>query len=125
MLKYSSLLNFKQQLLGFWHPSVERCGVITAEHRIIEESNRSEFPEHAFVFDEGVLEQGAIATWHTHPVTTANLSIDDYRFFQSWPEMIHFIVGPDEVRCYQVQDGIVFCVDDEADYTPRTSEEAV
>jgi proteasome lid subunit RPN8/RPN11 len=125
MLKYSSLLSFKQQLSAFWSPGAERCGVINTHHEILEVPNRSKNPEFTFAFDEEVLEDRPIATWHTHPETPANLSIEDYRFFQCWPEMLHFIIGGDEVRCYQVHNGIVFCVDDEADYTPRASEEAV
>lgn len=125
MLKYSSLLNLKQQLNGFWSPGVERCGVIDANLEIIEVPNRSQNPEYTFAFDCDVLDDGPVATWHTHPATPANLSIEDYRFYQCWPAMIHFIIGSDEVRCYQVHNGIVFCVDDEADYTPRATEEAV
>ena len=120
MLSYSRILAFKEQLRGFWDPTLERCGTIDVNHQIVEVENQSKNPEFTFAFMMEDLENGAIATWHSHPTTSANLSIDDYRFFQSWPEMLHFIVGIDEVRCYQVHDGIVFCVDDEADYTPRT-----
>lgn len=125
MLKYSNLLSFKQSLLEFWSPGAERCGVIKENLDVLEVTNRSENPEYTFAFDVEVLDDGPVATWHTHPSTSANLSIEDYRFFQSWPEMLHFIVGHDEVRCYQVQNGIVFCVDDEADYSPRVSQETV
>jgi proteasome lid subunit RPN8/RPN11 len=99
--------------------------VISVNLDIVEVPNRSENPEYTFAFDAEVLDDGPVATWHTHPNTTANLSIEDYRFFQCWPEMLHFVIGVDEVRCYQVHNGIVFCVDDEADYTPRASEETV
>lgn len=124
MLSYSKILAFKEQLKGFWDPVVERCGTFDVNHKLIEVENRSKNPEFTFAFGIEDLEDGPVASWHSHPTTTANLSIDDYRFFQAWPEMIHFIVGIDEVRCYQVQDRIVFCVDDEADYTPRASEKA-
>lgn len=125
MLTYSEILSFKEQLRGFWDPKAERCGIITVNQEIREVANQAEDPENTFAFRLEDLEDGVIATWHSHPKTSANLSIADYRFYQSWPEFIHFIVGVDEVRCYQVHDGIVYCVDEEADYTPRAPEEAL
>lgn len=122
MLTYSEILSFKKRLRAFWAPEVERCGTVDVNREIIEVSNRSEDPKNTFAFQIEDLENGVKATWHSHPTTTANLSIDDYRFFQSWPEMIHFVVGVDEVRCYQVHDGIVYCVDDEEDYTSWQTE---
>ena len=121
MLSFSEIQAFKKQLQEYWDPVVERCGIIPSNRNVIEVVNQSKNPEYTFAFLFEDLDNDSLATWHSHPTTTANLSIDDLRFFQSWPEKIHFIVGIDEVRCYQVQDGIVFCVDDEADYTTRPS----
>ena len=125
MLTFSELETFKTRLEGFWEPGEERCGIVDLNLEIVEVQNRAEDPENTFAFQLEDLENGAKATWHTHPSTSANLSIPDYRFFQSWPEMLHFIVGAEEVRCYQVLDGIVYCVEDEEDYSPRESEEAL
>ena len=122
MLTFSEIQSFSIRLRGYWAPDVERCGVISRNLRIREVQNRSEDPKNTFAFQLKDLENGVKATWHSHPVTTANLSIDDYRFFQAWPEMLHFIIGVDGVRCYQVHDGIVYYVEDEADYSPRQDE---
>ena len=125
MLSYSKIQDFRKQLRGYWDLEVERCGLVDVNLELVEVKNQSKNPEFTFAFLFEDLDNDSVATWHSHPKTSANLSIDDLRFFQSWPEKIHFIVGSDEVRCYQVQNGIVFCVDDEADYTPRTFEEAL
>ena len=122
MLTFSELETFKTRLEGFWEPGEERCGIVDLNLEIVEVQNRAEDPENTFAFQLKDLENGVKATWHSHPVTTANLSIDDYRFFQAWPEMLHFIIGVDGVRCYQVHDGIVYYVEDEADYSPRQDE---
>jgi proteasome lid subunit RPN8/RPN11 len=124
MLTYSEILSSKELLRGCWDPVVERCGTIT-NLEVIEVLNRAQDPKNTFAFQIEDLENGAQATWHSHPVTSANLSIDDHRFFQSWPEMIHFVIGVDEIRCYQVQDGIVYNVEDEEDYSPREAQGAL
>ncbi len=49
----------------------------------------------------------AAATWHTHTIESANLSMDDYESFVSNPHMKHFIVAVSEVRGYEVVDGQV------------------
>ncbi len=49
----------------------------------------------------------AQATWHTHLVTSANLSMEDYESFVSNPDLKHFIIAADEVRGYEVVDGHV------------------
>ena len=125
MLTFSEIQTLKRQLLGYWGAETERCGVIEANQIIAEVPNLSKDPKNTFTFRMEDLHNGVEATWHSHPVTAANLSIEDYRFFQSWPQMVHFIIGVDGVRCYQVIDGIVYCVEDEADYSPRQDEGAL
>jgi len=120
MLTFSEIQQFKKQLTGNWHPDVERCGVINLEHQVLEVTNHSDTPERTFTF---VIEdiEGNVATWHSHPSGSANLSIDDYRFFQSWPNQMHFIICQSEVRCYIVSNGLVHLIDEEKDYPPRPS----
>lgn len=120
MFTYSEIQNFKTPLAELWDPGVERCGIITATGEIQEKRNRASDPTRFFEFDIKDLE-GAVATWHTHPQSTANLSIDDYRFFQSWPELTHFIVSLTDVRCYLTSKGLVHLVDEEKDHPSRIS----
>ncbi len=49
----------------------------------------------------------AVATWHTHPAATANLSLYDWDTFVSNPDLKHFIIAVDEVRGYEVVNGSV------------------
>lgn len=125
MLSFSEIQSFSGQLSGYWAADVERCGVITRTNTVLEVQNQAQDPKNTFAFQIKDLENDPKATWHSHPETTANLSIEDYRFFQSWPELVHFIIGVDGVRCYQVLDGIVYLVEDEADYSPRQDEGAL
>jgi proteasome lid subunit RPN8/RPN11 len=120
MLTFSEIQNTKKLLTAFWSPNVERCGTINPD--IVEQTNLAEDPQNFFQLAmEDLSPEVVLASWHSHPVTSANLSIEDYRFFQSWPKLFHFIIGVDEVRCYQVLDGIVYCVEEKEDYTPRIS----
>ena len=118
MLTFSEIQGFKKKLIGHWDPTVELCGVITPEGEIVEKPNLSSEPENRFEFALEDLE-GAVATWHTHPSGSANLSIDDYRFFQSWPNQTHFIISHDEVRCYTTWDDLVYLVEQEKDHPAR------
>jgi proteasome lid subunit RPN8/RPN11 len=120
MLSFSELQNFKKQLQELWIPEVERCGVIEAPDLILEKPNRARDPKHHFQFDIADLES-CHSTWHTHPATTSNLSIDDYHFFKSWPRKAHFIISSKQVRCYLVRKGHVFLVDEKEDHPERLS----
>lgn len=93
---------------------METCGVI-AEGKIRQTRNASPTPETNFEFLLSDLD-AVDATWHTHPTTSANLSVDDWYFFQTWPGLLHFIVSSSEVRCYTVIDGEVYGIDEEADH---------
>lgn len=84
----------------------------------VEMQNRAPDPLNHFEFQLEDLD-GAEATWHTHPQTSANLSIEDYWFFTSWPLLLHFVISEEEVRCYVSRDGHVFCIAEENDLPPR------
>lgn len=118
MLTFSEIQAFKQKLKKHWSPNVELCGVITPELGVEEKQNRSPEPEQRFEFALEDLD-GVVGTWHSHPNGTANLSLDDYRFFQSWPNQTHFIISHDEVRCYVTCEGLVHLVEEEKDHPTR------
>lgn len=108
---------FRTLLQTFYDPDRERCGVVDPSGEIIETPNLADDPTDRFRFDPAVLET-ALATWHTHRGDDANLSIPDWHFFKSWPNIPHFIVASKEVRCYlSPGDGLVYLEDDE-DYHP-------
>lgn len=120
MLPYSKILELKQSLNDWWSDGDERCGIITAEGEVTECQNLAKEPDDRFLFQEEDLKHAA-ATWHTHPKSSANLSLPDFYFFKSWPEINHFIVSSTEVRCYSTFDGLLYVTDDETDYPPRLS----
>jgi proteasome lid subunit RPN8/RPN11 len=115
MLTFSEIQSFKKKLSGHWNPTVELCGVITSELEIEEKTTRAEDPNQRFEFELCDLE-GTTGTWHSHPTGSANLSIDDYRFFQSWSNQTHFIISSNEVRCYLTCKGVVYLIDEEKDH---------
>ena len=120
MLPFSMIQELKSSLSGWWTDGDERCGIITPEGEIIECENRAADPTDRFQLSEEELKRAA-ATWHTHPKSSANLSLPDYYFFKSWSEINHFIVSSTEVRCYSTFDGLLYVTDDETDYPPRLS----
>ena len=83
----------------------ERCGFV-CDGEIIEVKNSADNPTTGFfIGPEDVIkfteEKNSWATWHTHPSQDANLSGSDHNMFLNWPELVHFIVGSDGVKCYQ------------------------
>lgn len=124
MLTFSEIQDFKKLLKAKWTPDLERCGTISAEGEVLESTNLADDPSINFEFPEGDLEQ-AIASWHTHPVGDANLSLPDYWFFKSWSNIVHFIIYRDDVRCYVSLDGIMYSVDEEDDLPARAPAEAL
>lgn len=93
----------------------ERCGFVTKRGRIVHVPNIADDPKAAFRIDPAAtlswLEKGAVATWHTHPYTTANLSGEDYECFCVWDNLVHYVIGRRnnqiEVATYRVEDGLV------------------
>lgn len=97
-------------LIELYDPLVERVGFILKSGEVIEVQNICEKPEEGFdVSGEDIAKYGldAIATWHTHPNASNNLSMNDHEMFLNWPELSHYIVGTNGVRCYVVEDGEV------------------
>jgi proteasome lid subunit RPN8/RPN11 len=89
----------------------ERCGFVTKRGRVVEVSNVAANPENAFKIDPSEtikwLDRGIVATWHTHPHGSANLSGEDYSCFLTWDDLQHYVVGQDHVALYTVEDGLV------------------
>lgn len=86
----------------------ERVGFILNCGDIVEVQNVAEDPELGFIVrpeDLLIYEETAIATWHTHPGESANLSMDDYQGFMSWPHLNHYVIGNDGVRCFSIKEG--------------------
>lgn len=121
-VRFSEIQDFKRRLRkqDLWVPNRERCGVINKRGRVLEKENRAANPSEDFKFQMKDLE-GAIATWHTHPSGSANLSIADYWFFKSWTTLVHFIIFGNDIRCYMEHEGIIYLVDEEKDYPPWTT----
>ena len=89
---------------------IERCGFILEDETVVEVENISEDPENSFEISAEMLvkfEDTMVAAWHTHPNAPAQLSDDDYVGFMNWPNIKHYIIGADGVRCYEVHEGAV------------------
>lgn len=88
----------------------ERVGYIRHDGRVIELENVHPDPFKGFALraeDLKILQSDAIATWHTHPGGTALLSGEDYLAFLSYPQLQHFVIGEDSVRCYAVEENFI------------------
>lgn len=100
-----------QQMQEYWNPTVERCGLILQSGEIKELKNSSPTPHLDFIIlaDEYAPYAGeTVATWHTHPRTSSNLSTQDYLLFQRQPQWLHLIAARDKVRAYFARDNKVF-----------------
>jgi proteasome lid subunit RPN8/RPN11 len=103
-------------LLALWNPQVERCGFVLDDGSIVECPNVDPNPEKSFEISPdsiGQYEGRVSATWHTHPRTGPNLSVEDYRAFQSYPDWFHYIVSESEVWCYYVRNKAVILHEDD------------
>lgn len=97
-------------LLDLLTPGNERVGFILKTGEIVEVDNVCDEPEDGFdVRGEDLLRYLPIATasWHTHPGTSSNLSVNDYETFLNHPNLDHFIIGDDGITKYVVRDGVV------------------
>lgn len=84
--------------------------MILSDGKIIETANVAGDPLEAFEIPDAELllyEDEAIASWHTHPGVSSQLSFDDFEGFLMWPQLKHYIVGNDGVACYVVRKGAV------------------
>jgi len=87
-------------------PGPERGGVILTDGTIIEFENIAENPEEGFCPDIGELipyVDDLASTWHTHPNSSSNLSVEDSYTFLCWPFLTHAIIGEDGIRWYKVK----------------------
>lgn len=85
----------------------ERVGFITKDNEIIEVPNVCQTPTEGFVVDtQDIIKYSevSIATWHTHPSASSNLSNEDDVLVKNWPHLLHYIIGKDGVRCFYYDD---------------------
>lgn len=107
------------KLQALWKYAPEKVGLILLDHSIVELENIHPDPWHNFQLEPSGFEKTYLhypckvkATWHTHPLTSANLSVEDYLLFLHLPERwFHYIISKDEVRCYYTQAGKVLLVE--------------
>lgn len=86
----------------------ERCGILRTNGDIVEVDNIHTDPTQGFVIPpEVMITEGIVATWHTHPDQTSNLSQEDHFGFMQWPNLHHFVIGVDGVREFAVQGTIL------------------
>lgn len=89
----------------------ERLGFILEDGEIVEVFNNHEDSEKGarylskdlfnFAYNPKT-ENKAVATWHTHPNGSNNLSGEDYEAFKGHPQLTHYIVGKNGVAKYTV-----------------------
>lgn len=88
-------------------PDQERGGFVLRDGTVVELANTAEDPKNNFRPADTelleVIDLDIAAMWHTHPEGTANLSVEDWNAFLSWPEIQFIIAAPGEVRFYGVK----------------------
>lgn len=90
----------------------ERLGFVLSDGSIIELENVA---EDSTTTGEARAEDiikycdDAVATWHTHPMGSCEMSEDDASHFRAWPGLDHYIIGEDGVKRYFVDNGRIKC----------------
>jgi proteasome lid subunit RPN8/RPN11 len=87
----------------YWKNDSERCGFVLKGGEVVEVINIAEEPEDNFEIsaeDVARYEDQILASWHTHPRGSANLSQSDYYLFSQVPEWDHIIISKDELTHY-------------------------
>ena len=83
-------------------------GYITDKNEVIKCKNTHPNKENNFMFScedlDKLEDESTIATFHTHPKKSANLSKEDYNSFLNWEKLLHFIIGQDKINCYKVSE---------------------
>lgn len=86
----------------------ERGGYITSDDLVFEVKNVHSDTKNNFMFScedlDKLDQENVIATFHTHPNKSSNLSKEDYDSFVNWEKLLHFIVGRDKITCYKVSE---------------------
>jgi len=93
----------------------ERVGFVLNTGEVVEVDNVALQPDKAFMvstIDLMRYEDIAVATWHTHPGESSNLSDMDYRAFYNWPHLKHYIIGKDGISAYVIKNGNLVKADD-------------
>lgn len=107
------------KLLSFYTPTgPERVGFVLRSGEVVEVKNTAKDTDNAFAVSAEDLiayEDEMVATFHTHPSCTSNLSGEDYVAFRNWPSVKHFIIGSDGVACYSVTSSGVVLRDEAED----------
>ena len=88
----------------------ERGGLVLNDGTVVELTNICSDPTQGFTPDLQELlpfVDRSVATWHTHPGATANLSSEDWETFVEWPDHLHAIAGTDGLRWYAVKGSAV------------------
>ena len=104
------------QLLSLYSSNgPELVGIVTSSGEVVQLKNIHPKPEESFdVSTEDLIKwfesETTVATFHTHPGGSSNLSIKDDLAFKNWPNLHHFIVGSDGVREFKVDGGNIVCV---------------
>lgn len=83
----------------------EACGFVLKSGEVIQVTNHAENKKTDFEIDEADLNEHAdqiAATWHTHPATNCNLSVEDYACFVAFPDWLHYIYDGHRLACYTV-----------------------
>lgn len=100
----------------------ERCGFVLSDSTLLEVENTHPTPQTHFKIDVPVPED-AVATWHTHPEGTSNLSVEDYRCFLRYDSLNHYILGRNgAISRYYVDSGLLLRDDGEDAHTARLLE---
>lgn len=105
----ASLMQFLEQ------DGNERVGFVLKDGSTVEISNICQDPKNGFDVDGADLLRyldDAVATWHTHPNATSNLSVGDLQSYLNYPELTHYIAGTDGVATYYVENGRVLRKDE-------------
>lgn len=88
----------------------EACGFILKSGELVQVPNVAEDPYKDFMVSEADLEAyeaDAIASWHTHPRTGCNLSVQDYATFLCFDDWDHYIFDGHRLAKYSVVEGHV------------------
>lgn len=83
----------------------EACGFILASGQVVSVPNVAKDPKEAFEMADDHVDKylsKAVATWHTHPRTGCNLSVEDYACFLAFPNIEHYIYDGSRLACYTV-----------------------
>lgn len=108
-------------LTSFLTGENERVGLVLKDGTVVELENICHDPKNGFEVDAAELVKyysDAVATWHTHPDATSNLSVGDLQSYLNYPELTHYLVGTDGVATYFVENGRVLRAEDAASDPP-------